>query len=43
MNLSRVNKRAQEGVGAILRWILYLGVLAVAIFAIRNIFLRFRG
>lgn len=37
------NKKAQEAISSILRWLLYLGILAVALFAIRSIIIKASG
>ena len=44
MNLLKLkNKKAQEGLSAVMRWILYLGILAAVTFAFRAIIIRFKG
>ena len=42
MNLIKL-RRGQEGLGSVLRWILYLAILVAAIFGIRSIFFRAVG
>lgn len=44
MNLLRLrHKRAQEGLGEIMKWILYLMIIAAVAFAFRSIIIRVSG